>query len=490
MEMENQNNIDEIIIIKPVVRERVVDNYELLGFGSILYGLVYTFCMYRNFCGLATTLLVYLTFAYGVFILKKLGYSFNKKHIVYGVLGALLGANLMFTLDYWVLFVDYVAILLVFVSGVFSVVCDNTGWSFTDHVWATVKHIFSSITEVFDIFYDFGEYNKEKKSKNGTVKYIILGLVVALPLVILVVILLSGADAVFAQYTDNLFGKVDFGTVIGLAFTCVGAVLGSYAWIVHFLNEEDYIVHKDKRTAEPIILITIGIVLGLVYVLFCGIQIVYLFAGVGELPAGYTYATYAREGFFQLLFVCLLNLVFVLVGISRFKENIVLKVILTIITGCTYIMIASSAYRMYLYIGEYQLSVLRLWVLWTLVWLVFMMTGALVNVYVSSFSLFRYSMVATASLYLLLAFSRPAYVVAEYNLSDRFATEDVDFAYIRCDLGPDAYGPVSDYYNNASDEVKKRMVSYFPSYDERQENKSNVRNFNISRFDYYSNTIR
>ena len=41
---------------------------------------------------------------------------------------------------------------------------------------------------------------------------------------------------------------------------------------------------------------------------------VYLFGGLMQLPSGYTYARYAREGFFQLLFVCILNVIIVLLG--------------------------------------------------------------------------------------------------------------------------------------------------------------------------------
>lgn len=49
----------------------------------------------------------------------------------------------------------------------------------------------------------------------------------------------------------------------------------------------------------------------------CLIQIVYLFGEWGTLPGNYTYASYARKGFFQLVFVCLINLALVLVMIYR-----------------------------------------------------------------------------------------------------------------------------------------------------------------------------
>lgn len=476
------------IVEEPIIRPTMIQNFEILGFGSILYGIIYSFCMYKNLYGITSTLLVWVTFAYGYFVLNKLNYKFDKKHIVYGVLGGLLGLNLMWTSDWAILFVDYLAIILVFISGVFAVVCDNTGWDFGDHVFATIKHIFSSLVEIFDIFSDWGIYSKKKSGKNSIVKYVILGIAVSIPLLVIVIALLSGADVVFEQFTSNIFGDFEFSTLIGILVTALGAMLGSYAWIVHFLNKEDYIKHNNKRTAEPAILITIGIALGLVYVVFCGIQIIYLFAGLGELPANYTYAQYAREGFFQLLVVCLLNLVLVLIGVGRFKESTVLKVVLTVITGCTYIMVASSAYRMYLYVAEYQMSLLRIWVLWTLVWLTFMLTGAVINVYKSDFSLFRFCMIATATLYLVFAFARPGYLVAKYNLSGRY--EKVDAGYIVYDLNEDAANVVYDYYLKADGTEQARFIKYFATHDEVEENKTTIRNFNFSRYKYYSIKIR
>ena len=67
--------------------------------------------------------------------------------------------------------------------------------------------------------------------------------------------------------------------------------------------------------------------------LFSGIQIFGLFLGKMQLPEGYTYAQYAREGFFQLLAVSILNLILVLVCLSFFRESKVLKVICLLYTS-------------------------------------------------------------------------------------------------------------------------------------------------------------
>ena len=123
---------------------------------------------------------------------------------------------------------------------------------------------------------------------------------------------------------------------------------------------------KDKKKGEPILAITITSLLSVLYLVFSGIQIIYLFMGQMQLPEGYTYAEYAREGFFQLLVVCIINLIIVLSTLTLFQESNILKGVLTVMSFCTFIMIASSALRMFLYIESYYLTFLRIFVLWTL----------------------------------------------------------------------------------------------------------------------------
>lgn len=469
-------------------RKKMIEKYPFFGCCSLIYGIVFTACMYKNLHGVASSILICATFAYAYVVLRKLGCVFRKVHILYAVLGALLGVNLMFTADGVLIFVDYLAILLVFITGVFSVLYDNSDWDFADSCKAVFLHIFGSLTECFCIGYDYGAYSEDKEEdKEGIGKYILIGILVAIPLLVVVMLLLSSADVVFGNMAGKIFDNVDFATIVGIALMLVGAMLGSYAWLVHFTDSNSLIKHKNAGNGEPVILVTIGIILGVVYLIFCGIQVIYLFAGAGTLPDGYTYAGYAREGFFELLFVCIINLFIVLIGIKRFKVSRVLNAVLTIITGCTYIMIASSAYRMYLYISIYQLSILRLWVLWTLVWLGFILTGALINIYYKGFSLFTYSMIATSVLYLVLAYARPAYVVADYNLNTITDETQIDYSYIAYEINYDAMIPIAKYVEDNYDEGSEYLEAFFASAEDIKQYKrdTSARKFNISEYTYY-----
>ncbi len=158
-------------------------------------------------------------------------------------------------------------------------------------------------------------------------------------------------------------------------------------------------------------------------------QVVYLtFGNYLTLPSGYTYAEYAHEGFYELLTVCVLNLIIVLVASYFFGESTPLKVILTIICVCTYIMLISSAYRMYLYVREYDLTRLRVYVLYGLLVLAILLVGVIIYIYRESFPLFRYGIAILTGAVIILVYSHPTALIARYNIyqmTDRHSTIDI-----------------------------------------------------------------
>lgn len=184
--------------------------------------------------------------------------------------------------------------------------------------------------------------------------------------------------------------------------------------------------YRERKRTEAVLAITILAPVMVLYLVFCGIQIAFLFLGKMTLD-GYTYAEYARSGFFQLLVVCIINLVLVLAGHAYFKESKALKGMLTVVSVCTYIMIASSAYRMILYIQHYYLTFLRIFVLWALVVIFILLTGVIISIYQKAFPLFRYSMVVVTVCYLILSFSHPDFWIAKWNLANIRHFSETDF---------------------------------------------------------------
>ena len=226
----------------------------------------------------------------------------------------------------------------------------------------------------------------------------------------------------------------------------------------------------EGKKAEAVLAIPMAAILTALYLVFSMVQIGGLFLGKMALPAGYTYAVYAREGFFQLLAVSVLNLLLVLAGMRFFKESKILKVLLTLMCLCTFIMIASSAMRMVLYIKTYHLTFLRILVLWGLLVLFVLFAGVITNLYRKQFSLFRYSVVVVTVCYLGLSFARPDYWIAKYNISQMNSVIAMDTGYL-LDLSADAAPVLVPYFGMKKEESRWNT-----------ESADSVRKFNVSRF--------
>ncbi len=212
------------------------------------------------------------------------------------------------------------------------------------------------------------------------------------------------------------------------------------------------------------------------YMVFSGIQIVSLF--LGRLPQGYTYSSYARRGFFELVFVCIFNIMLVLCTLAYFESSRLLRALLTIICGCTYIMTVSSAYRMLLYIASYHLTFLRMLVLWGLVMIAIVMTGVLVYTYNQRMSLFRFVLVTLTVGWLCFSAAHPDYWIAAYNITAGADGQEYDSYYLRRRLSLDAVSALpEEIWQNEDSAYGRRLERYQRQQDEFM----GFRTFNFSR---------
>ena len=245
-------------------------------------------------------------------------------------------------------------------------------------------------------------------------------------------------------FSADLFGII-FMVVLGFiaCYTIIGAAAK---------NPSSEIMVKSK--ADPQIAVTITMLLFILYVLFCGIQAIYLFTGgFTALPDGFTYAQYARRGFFELLAITCFNILLILLFTNIFRKGRALRSLLTAITGCTYIIIASAAYRMLLYIGAYHMSFLRLFVLLFLLIDALVLAGIIISIYNKSFPLFGYCVAVVSICYLIFSFGRPDYFIARYNISHTKQFDLEELSYLVNDLSYDAAPAVLPFLNNPGDKV-------------------------------------
>lgn len=426
------------------------------AFLSIFYGIFFSFCLYKNFYGITSPILCIATLGYYFYCFKKLNVQASPKWTYFfGTSIFLLGISNMLTSSWVLLFFNYIALILLVFCFVLSFFYDTRHWDFSKYLFSLLQTVLFSIGKLPYPFHCFHILFKEKQSeKTQKVFAVLLGIIISIPLLFIICSLLLSADLVFRHFSNQIFqdffSHFDVSNLVLMILLFLIGMLSSFCILAQIASHTLSTDILDKRTHEPLIAITFCSLLSIVYFIFSVIQILYLFLGNMTLPENYTYAEYAREGFFQLLFVCLINFVLVLFCLKHYKENGVLKGILTLICLCTYILIASSTLRMLLYIESYQLTFLRIFVLLCLFILAICLAGVILSIYKKNFPLFSFLLVVVSICYILFSLSRPDTYIASYNLSHE-KNLDINYMY---NLSYDAL-PVMEKYGV----FKKEQVS-------------------------------
>lgn len=454
------------------MRKQMKSQFSFFAPITILYALFYTFCLYKNTSGITYPFFVVGTFCYFFLSMKKLKVPYKKDSLFYIVSIFLLSISNCCTDSLQLLWINKLGIFVLSFLLILHTVYQDMEWSFLKYFcaifqtgWNVLTCLFSPLSDMVS-FYD--AQKQEKTAKNNNIIYIVAGLAVSIPVLFVMITLLCSADVIFRNIIRDLFSfDFSFSTFFGIVFMIVSVFFVFYALLSALCKKNIREEVTEKKVLEPVIAITVTGMLSVVYLLFSVIQILYLFIGKMQLPGGYTYSTYAREGFFQLLTVCIINLLLVLFCLSFFKDNMILKVILTIISGCTFIMIFSSALRMFMYISRYNLTFLRVFVLWALTVIFLLMVGVTIFIYNSQFPLFFYSIAITTVFYIAFSFAHPDYWIARYNLnpahtaySDEFDTYDNQryLSRLSADAAPILLDESKNPYLPADLETMKKFV--------------------------------
>jgi len=143
-------------------------------------------------------------------------------------------------------------------------------------------------------------------------------------------------------------------------------------------------------------------------------------------------------------------------------------------------MIASSAFRMILYIRYYYFTFYRILVLWTLLVIAFLMTEVAISIWKPSFNLFKAALITAMLFYLVLAFSHTDYFVAKMNLSERNGHSE----FFLADNDYDDYEMLTRLSLDAAPVIlnPENQVNYSDSYflQKAQREEMNFRTFNLS----------
>ena len=206
-----------------------------------------------------------------------------------------------------------------------------------------------------------------KKEKNDKVINIIFGTIIGVFISGLILALLTSADAYFDKFLSSIVTNinVDFNlwyVIKGIIYFVILFVIG----INLFKNKEIALKESKMSRVNKTVITTMLFIVNFVFVLFLISEISKLCGNFLKVPKGYIYSSYAREGFFQLLFVTLINfgiILYLIYKTNLVKEDKKVKYLVLSLIAFSIFLIFNSYYRMFLYIGRFGFTNLRLQVI-------------------------------------------------------------------------------------------------------------------------------
>ncbi len=324
-----------------------------------------------------------------------------------------------------------------------------------------INPFFKSVSELFSL----RKKDKDKKVSSQIVR----GILISIPFLIIFILLFSSADLVFQKYMSdlvsiNIEGETIVRIFLVLLVSCV--FVGAYSYIFNVRKE----VIGDKERGLSIGSIESYILLGsvnLLFLLFISVQITYLFGGQSNISSlGFTYAQYARKGFFELIGVAVISF-FLLLGLDKYIKrekgnNLrIFNVLSSLLVAEVVVIMISAFTRLLLYEDAYGFTTLRLY---SHVFIIFLTVTFALLIYkvLKNGKESNFSLAVFLSVILFLAgmnILNPDAFIAQRNIERFNDGKKIDVYYLTT-LSDDAV-PVTIKMLDISDESVKGEFAYY-----------------------------
>ena len=327
--------------------------------------------------------------------------------------------------------------------------------------------------------------NGGKVSKTGGA--VALGLLIAVPIVAVLSGLLISADAAFEGLL-NLLPEIRWQeTAVTLLFGVpLGYVLYTRTAALHYLPRSTKPV-KVRKGLHALTVNTVLIAASFVYLVYLGSQTAYFVGGfAGILPADYTLAEYARRGFFEMGWLCAINLLLITLSValisSRGDVPGLSRVLCLFLGLITLFLVATASAKMLLYINSFGLTRLRVLTEVFMLWLGATTVFACIWLFRLGSGYIKQSVVLALALCAALLWCDVDTCVARYNVRayQKGKLETVDLTHLE-GLSAGAVPYLAALTQDSNQEIADRAVRILENKAARFDHDRDLRSWNWTK---------
>ncbi len=292
--------------------------------------------------------------------------------------------------------------------------------------------------------------NIPKRSGPSTLAKVLLGLILAIPVLLVSGALLTSADPVFAQlfgsFRDWLSGLFTRDLPVRLLASLL-LLPFFFSFLYSGRNRPPLIPQSEDRKqsefrADKTVLATFLFCVNALYLVFALVQLTYLTGAFSaRLPGHMTYAEYARNGFFELSAVSIVNLGLSILAVKltdrKGVSGRVVRIASLLLVFFSLVQWGSAMFRMGMYIQAYGLSRLRFFVTAFMLLILVFFAAVVVKEFRKGFPFFKTCVIAAVLSLMLLNHLNPDAWIARTNIRRSAGTGRIDLVYL-ADLSSDA----------------------------------------------------
>lgn len=470
--------------------------------GSFLIAILHSILFYGQKLGISVFLFCLALGFFLIYILDKNNKIKNQKALLLYLPILLISATYFIFNNSFFYIANIVSIVILYTLMLVLAVFDKTTMGLIINkvmylVLGPIEFLEEAIGNIIEVISNLFKKKEVSKEKNEKIRKIILGVLITIPILIIVLILLSSADSIFSNELKEVISTIfsldifESETYINLFFRIIIILIITVYLIALLYNilEDNFceydISEKRKWTLDATIGNTILTILNLVYLVFCYIQISVLFMKTGNLQ-NFDYANYARQGFFQLMAVSIINLMIILITSKKNETNKKMsytKIMNLLLAVFTLIILFSSFYRMYLYEQEYGYTFLRLMVYFALITEAILIIPTVIYILDFNINLTKTYFVIIIIMYIVVNYINIDNIIAKRNIDryfeDNSETYELDMNYLQT-LSIDATKQIKRLKDTTDKNILNQVEYYLNNVKSETENIT-WQSFNINK---------